>query len=348
MALNKQQLEVVNQTNFPDNNEQLITPALLRDFNTDMIDSIQLTGSYATTGSNTFIGNQTLTGSLFISGNINMVNGADLVTHHVRAAGSNGLELQTSAGTNIVQMGAGGGTQAAFVGAVSANSISASTINGLGDPLAFSTSVDSRLDSLETTTASLNTSVSNLNTFSSSTLVSLSNLNTTTASLLIETSNLEAFTSSQALLNTTFATTGSNSFNGNQTITGSLILSSSAAVELNVVGAAIFTGSVRGNVVPLSITSNTASMDLNLGNYFTLTLADTATTHISASNVQPGVSATLVITTGTNSSASLAPTMLQPSGNAYSATNGSSKKDVLSIVAVASGVPFVVSTKNMI
>jgi hypothetical protein len=89
-------------------------------------------------------------------------------------------------------------------------------------------------------------------------------------------------------------------------------------------------------------------MDLNLGNYFTLTLADTATTHISASNVQPGTSATLVITTGTNSSASLAPTMLQPSGSSYSATNGSSKKDVLSIVAVASGVPFVVSTKNMI
>jgi hypothetical protein len=40
--------------------------------------------------------------------------------------------------------------------------------------------------------------------------------------------------------------------------------------------------------------------------------------------------------------------MLQPSGSSYSATNGSGKKDVLSIVAVASGVPFVVSTKNMI
>ena len=124
----------------------------------------------------------------------------------------------------------------------------------------------------------------------------------------------------------TGATLGSNTFSGSQ----------------------IFTGSVQGNVVSMSIASNTASMDLNLGNYFTLTLAGTATTHISASNVQPGVSATLVITTGTNSSASLAPTMLQPSGSAYSATNGSAKKDVLSIVAVASGVPFVVSTKNMI
>jgi hypothetical protein len=148
---------------------------------------------------------------------------------------------------------------------------------------------------------------------------------------------------------------GSNTFiegtlnvSGSTTMTGSLILSSSAAIELQVIGNSVFTGSAFGNVVALSIASNTASMDLNLGNYFTLTLADTATTHISASNVQPGVSATLVITTGTNSSASLAPTMLQPSGSAYSATNGSAKKDILSIVAVASGVPFVVSTKNMI
>ena len=148
---------------------------------------------------------------------------------------------------------------------------------------------------------------------------------------------------------------GSNTFiegtlnvSGSTTMTGSLILSSSNAIELQVIGNSVFTGSVNGNVVALSITSNTASMDLNLGNYFTLTLADTATTHISASNVQPGVSATLVITTGTNSSASLAPTMLQPSGSAYVATNGSAKKDVLSIVAVASGAPFVVSTKNMI
>ena len=118
--------------------------------------------------------------------------------------------------------------------------------------------------------------------------------------------------------------------------------------EFQNIGNSIFTGSARANVVPLSITSNTASMDLSLGNYFTLTLANTATTHISASNVQPGQSATLVITTGTNSSASLAPTMLQPSGSAYSASLGSSKLDVLSIVSVASGIPFVVSTKNMV
>ena len=103
---------------------------------------------FATTGSNTFVGNQTISSSLFISGNINMVNGADLVTHHVKAAGSNGLELQNASSGIIVSMGAGGGTQASFTGAVTANSISASTINGLGNPLAFSQSVDARINAI--------------------------------------------------------------------------------------------------------------------------------------------------------------------------------------------------------
>ena len=132
---------------------------------------------------------------------------------------------------------------------------------------------------------------------------------------------------------------GSNTF-----VEGTLNVS--GATTLN--GNLIITGSARGNVVALSIASNTASMDLNTANYFTLTLADTATTHITATNIQPGTSATLVITTGTNSSASLAPTLLEPSGSDYIASNGSAKKDVLSFVAVDSTNMFVVSTKNMI
>ena len=45
MPLNKSQLLALNQTNFPDNTQQLITPELLRDFNDDMIASMQLTQS---------------------------------------------------------------------------------------------------------------------------------------------------------------------------------------------------------------------------------------------------------------------------------------------------------------
>ena len=292
-------------------------------FSVNIPDVSGSTSGFATLGANTFTGSQTISSSLFISGNINMVNGSDLVTHHVKAAGSNGLELQTSAGTNIVAMGAGGGTQAVFVGAVSANSISASTINGLGDPLAFSTSVDSRLDSLEGITGSFTTTAS---------------FNSYTASNDQKVNSLIAATGS-------YATTGSNSFNGNQTITGSLILSSSNAVELQVMGNSVFTGSAFGNVVSMSITSNTASMDLNTGNYFTLSIP-TGTTRISPSNIQAGTTATLVITTASGSLVTFDSSVKQPSGSAYVPTSGSI--DILSFVSVNSSSLFAVSTLNMI
>ena len=107
-------------------------------------------------------------------------------------------------------------------------------------------------------------------------------------------------------------------------------------------------GGVFQNVVPVTIASSTASLDLRAGTYFTLTLADNTTTHINTTNLAAGVSATLVITTGTNSSASLSPTLLQPSGSAYSATNGSTKVDILSLVSTDASNMYVVSTKNMI
>jgi hypothetical protein len=138
--------------------------------------------------------------------------------------------------------------------------------------------------------------------------------------------------------NTLYVVSGSTQVNPAFPYTGSAQIS----------GSLTLTGSAHGNVVALSISSNTASMDLNSGNYFTLTLADTTTTHITATNITPGTTATLVITTGTNSSASLAPILLQPSGSSYSATNGSAKKDVLSIVSVGTSNAYVVSTLNMV
>jgi hypothetical protein len=338
-----------------------------------------VTASYATTGSNTFTQDQifdkniSVNKSIYVGENIYVVGGIEATyiktiyetSSVIYSSGSNQfgdslLDIQILSGSTFIE------------GELYVNKLNVtSQFNLLNSFTASQLIINSGYN---TTTASLNTSVTNLNlataslySYTSSTNIRLNNIETTTASLLVETQNLELFSASQLLKDSTlaiytasvdislsninaftqstisrldlissftgsYATTGSNTFIGNQNITGSLTI----------------TGSAFGNVVALSITSNTASMDLNLGNYFTLTLANTATTHISASNVQPGVSATLVITTGTNSSASLAPTMLQPSGSAYSATNGSAKKDVLSIVAVASGVPFVVSTKNMI
>ena len=72
MPLSKQALVVLNNVNFPNNNTQYISPELLRQFNSEMIISMQLTQSmseYAVlVGANSFVGNQTITGDLTVSG----------------------------------------------------------------------------------------------------------------------------------------------------------------------------------------------------------------------------------------------------------------------------------------
>jgi hypothetical protein len=223
--------------------------------------STTITGSLLISGSTTQIGNNllrgatTLSGSVFVSGNIEVTNGANLITHNVKAAGSNGLDILANNGATIATMGQGGGTQANFVGSLSSGQFSASVITGLGSPAAFSQSVDSRLDESESS-ASLfatkfetigsqsgswsggGTDLSSLNAFTQSqeskntTLGTQSGswqqayqstlaLNTYTQSNDTKWNTLGAVTASQALLNAQYATTSSNSFNGNQTINGS-------------------------------------------------------------------------------------------------------------------------------
>jgi len=243
-------------------------------------------GIFATTGSNTFVGNQTFTGSLFVSGNINMVNGADLVTHHVRAAGSNGLELQTSAGTNIVQMGAGGGTQAAFVGAVTANSISASTITGIGNVTDYSTSVDSRLDGLEAATSSYVTSAitaSSLVTasFSGNTLTFTKGDASTFGVVIPDVSGSTIDTGS-------FATTGSNVFIGDETFQDA---SGNASTLSPYSGSIVFVakGITSGSAGLSNITAVTSSVNLifKSNNSFTGSLTISGSSNIINSPAAP-------------------------------------------------------------
>ena len=109
----------------------------------------------------------------------------------------------------------------------------------------------------------------------------------------------------------------------------------------------VVSGSARGNVDALSITSNTASIDLSTGNYFTLDLAASATTHITTTNIKPGQTITLLLSTNTNSTVVLAPNILEPSGSFYTAS-ASGSKDIISLVAFDSTTLYAVSTKNMI
>jgi hypothetical protein len=187
----------------------------------------------------------------------------------------------------------------------------------------YTGSIDTKFTTLGTYTASVDTKFSTLATYTGSVDTKFTTLSQSTASLNTYTASLiTAFTASGTTI----------------TVNGTTTLKSNLFV----------TGGVFQNIVSQSIVASTASLDFSQGTYFTLTLADNTTTHIKPTTLSAGVSATLVITTGTNSSASLAPTMLQPSGFSYSATPTSGKIDLLSLVSTNTSNVFVVATKNMV
>jgi hypothetical protein len=322
--LSKVALQVDSNQSFPNNNNGYITPAILRSYNTNVIDSTVnqtvytadsgswnskigilngQTGSYATTGSNAFIGNQTISGNQTITGN-------QVVTGNLTASFFSG---DGSGMTNLP----------AQIPLTPLNDFTASQDIKNSSLETYTGSIDTKFTTLGSTTSSFSSSIGQLNSFTSSQATK----NTT---LGYSTSSLNAYTQS---LITAFTASGTTI-----TVNGTTTLKSNLYV----------TGGVYQNVVPVTIASQTASLDLTQGTYFTLTLADNVTTHIKPTNLAGGVSAALVITTGTNSAITLASTMLQPSGSSYSPSNGIGKIDILSLVGTNASNIFVVSTKNLI
>lgn len=121
------------------------------------------------------------------------------------------------------------------------------------------------------------------------------------------------------------ATTGSVTFTGNQ----------------------IVTGSTRGNVTALSITSNTASMDLSVGNFFTLQLVSGSNTYINPSNILPGQTSILTLSTTGSATVSWPSSVKQPSGSAYVPTT-TTGIDIITLASVNTSSLYVVGIKNMI
>jgi hypothetical protein len=115
------------------------------------------------------------------------------------------------------------------------------------------------------------------------------------------------------------ATTGSNALTGSQIVTGSLIV----------------TGSVTGNVVALSVASGTASIDFRQGTFFTLTIPSSTITHITASNMQPGLTANLVLTQqATTGSVRWDSGFKFPSGSFNTGSASGSAVDIVSMMMV--------------
>jgi hypothetical protein len=124
------------------------------------------------------------------------------------------------------------------------------------------------------------------------------------------------------------ATTGSNSFTGSQKITGSVL----------------------GNITALTISSNTASMDLSKGNFFTLTLVSGSSTQLTATNITPGQTINLLITQSTPASGSLTynSTFKFPNGASYTQTNLAGAKDILSFITFDNSTIYATPVNNLV
>jgi hypothetical protein len=107
-------------------------------------------------------------------------------------------------------------------------------------------------------------------------------------------------------------------------------------------------GRVSQTVGVLSIVSNTASLDLSTGNFFTLTLTGVSTTNINPVNITAGQTTTILITTAVGSAVTFPPSVKQQSGSAYTPTTTAGAKDILTLITYDTSDIYVANVKNLI
>jgi hypothetical protein len=117
-----------------------------------------------------------------------------------------------------------------------------------------------------------------------------------------------------------------------------------------ITGSFSVTGSINGDVTPLSITSQTASVNLNTNNFFTLTLANNTSTHIAFTNIKPGQTANIRITQGASGNGSITypSAVKQPSGSAYTGSQVANAVDIMSLVTFDSSNIYVSAVRRLI
>ena len=150
---------------------------------------------------------------------------------------------------------------------------------------------------------------------------------------------------------------GSNvSVEGSLTVSGSFSLNGAGApIALTgstiVTGSLTITGSTYGNVLPVTVSGGTASLDFSRANYFTLTLPSSSVTNINVTNFRPGQTAMcLVLNAGNAASASFNQFTKQPAGFAYSGSSyGGAQQgyDVLTFAAFTTNDVFLTAVTRL-
>jgi len=129
-------------------------------------------------------------------------------------------------------------------------------------------------------------------------------------------------------------------------VVGGQLLSTSKDYEVVVPNLTI-SGSVVGVVNALSISSNTASLDLSTGNFYTLQLVEGTDTLIEPSNIQAGQTVNLRINTTGSATVSFPASVLQQSGSAYVPTT-TDGIDVVTFISFDATSLLLSNVKNLV
>ena len=206
------------------------------------------------------------------------------------------------------------------------SAVSASLVNSINTKLntssfnAYTQSTNIVISGLATT--------SSFNSYTSSQASSNTNTNLFTASINSYTASNDTKWTTIGLLTGSYATTGSNTFIGNQTITGS----------------------AYGNVISASIISSTASLDLSTSNFFTLTLVSGSTTHITTTNIRQGQTINLLISQPAIGTGSVTynSTLKFPPANNYIPTSISGSKDIITFITFDNSTIYASAINNLV
>ncbi len=128
---------------------------------------------------------------------------------------------------------------------------------------------------------------------------------------------------------------GADSATNTQLVIGNGGMSTSMTGTNNFFGRTVISSSLELRTDPVTISSNTASLDFSAASMFELTLVSGSTTHIIPTNVAQGQTVNLLIEqpgTGTGS-IEFCPEIFQPTGSLYTPTARSGTRDILTMIS---------------
>jgi len=88
-------------------------------------------------------------------------------------------------------------------------------------------------------------------------------------------------------------------------------------------------------------------LDLNNGNFFTLQLVSGSATHINPSNIKPGQTINILLSTTGSGTVNFPSSVKQVSGSSYVPTTTTSK-DIITLVSFDSSSLFLANVKNLV